>query len=234
MRRTNPKDYDNREAVTTAKVNQSSIAIGALGKLNPTPPKLVQWFDLTAAEIAAGFDATGLGLEDTDYYHWAICNGNNGTRDIQGKFVRANTTEAGGTGGQDTLDHKHNVAVGVSGYESAHTHSTPSGTSGSTTLTTAQIPAHSHALSNPSTSHLRYVADASGSYTMGAGTAWKDNYSTASDGGTGGSHNHTTPAGTSGAGSSHTHTTPASETSGASHTDNRPEYIELVPAMRIS
>jgi hypothetical protein len=161
---------------------------------------------LLAATISDddNFEQSGAtaGLGVNTYVGWAICNGNNGTPNLADRFIRSNVTGAGGTGGADTV---------------AHTHSIPSGTSGDTTLTTAQIPAHAHSFA---TAVKRYVGDASGSHAWpGAGTNAKDYYGTESDGGTGGSHNHTTPAGTSGA---------------ASNTNNMPAYFELVFLMRVS
>jgi hypothetical protein len=46
------------------------------------PPKGVIPCNLTAADIAAYFDATGRGIRGTPYEWWAICNGNNGTPDL--------------------------------------------------------------------------------------------------------------------------------------------------------
>jgi hypothetical protein len=50
------------------------------------------------------FDATGKGKPDTDVYGWAISNGQNGTRNMLGKFPRfvSNLADAGNTGGANT------------------------------------------------------------------------------------------------------------------------------------
>jgi hypothetical protein len=196
------------------------------------PLKGIICANLSAADIAANFVA-GLGTVGT-YVGWAICDGGNGTPNLTDKFIRSKVTGAGATGGADAVAHTHSVdpASFTSGAGSVHSHSTPSGTSGDTTLTTAQIPAHVH---NFASAVRRYVADASGSGTMAAGTNWKDLYNTETDGGTGGSHNHTTPAGTSGNESAHTHSVdvPATTSGAASDANNMPAYYELVYLMRV-
>lgn len=75
--------------------------------------------DCTAAYISANFDGTGLGKNERA--GWAICNGNNGTKNRNGRFPvgydpsRAGYNVLGSTGGQDSV-----------------------------TLTTAQLPSHMH------------------------------------------------------------------------------------------
>lgn len=71
---------------------------------------------------------------------WQVCDGTNGTPDLRGQFVRGagGSFAFGATGGATN-------ATGVTSSEGAHTH-TASGTSGSTTLTEAQMPEHTHRL----------------------------------------------------------------------------------------
>ena len=67
------------------------------------------------------FDGTGLGLDTSVERGFALCNGNNGTPDLSGKFITGL-----GTGDYDT--------IGNTGGEEEHT------------LTLAEIPSHNHNL----------------------------------------------------------------------------------------
>lgn len=71
------------------------------------PPGIVDSAYLTAVQVSAWFDSTGLGVPKKPYDGWAICNGNNGTPSLHHKFLRWSTTSAGGTGGSDTNSHTH-------------------------------------------------------------------------------------------------------------------------------
>ena len=66
------------------------------------PPRAIIPANLSAANIAAEFDATGLGRVGGPYQWWAVCNGNNSTPNLAGLFVRGSVTAAGGTGGSAT------------------------------------------------------------------------------------------------------------------------------------
>lgn len=72
------------------------------------PPKTVVYADLSPSEITANFNGTGLGTS-ANWSGWAICNGNNGTRNLANKFVRAVTGGSGGTGGSDSNSHTHST-----------------------------------------------------------------------------------------------------------------------------
>ena len=78
---------------------------------------------LTAAQVTANFDATGLGNKGGPYGGWAICNGSNGTPSLDGRFPRMGVSGAGGTGGSDSSAHTHAVdpASVASGAPSATT-----------------------------------------------------------------------------------------------------------------
>ena len=83
---------------------------------------------LSASNIATLFDATGLGVPGKAWAGWAIRNGNNGTTNLTGKFLRFNTAAAGATGGADSQASNVTGAVlsGVPGIGTlaapAHTH----------------------------------------------------------------------------------------------------------------
>jgi hypothetical protein len=76
---------------------------------------------LFRGNMAAFFDNTGKGLVDTKYANWALCNGNNSTVNLKGRFVV----------GFDTGDTDYNV-IGKSGGAK------------NVTLSIDQIPAHTH------------------------------------------------------------------------------------------
>ena len=92
-----------------------------------TPPKAIVACNLTADDVVAEFDATGLGRKTGPYEWWAICNGNNGTPDLAGLFVRHNSTAAGGSGGSLTTssndtDEEVSSGVGTDVAADGHTH----------------------------------------------------------------------------------------------------------------
>jgi hypothetical protein len=53
--------------------------------------------NLSAAQIAASFDGTGLGLYE--YTGWAICNGLNGTPDLTDLYIKHSNATAGTASG---------------------------------------------------------------------------------------------------------------------------------------
>jgi hypothetical protein len=64
----------------------------------------IKEIDVTNAYLTANFDASGLGTNER--LGWAICNGNNGTRDRSGKSgMQYNSTYPvlGATGGSETV-----------------------------------------------------------------------------------------------------------------------------------
>lgn len=113
--------------------------------------------------------------------HWCLCDGittNNLTvPDLRGKMILGSSTEhtVGETGGSET-----------------HTHSV-SGTVGATTLSTAQMPSHSHPFSAFITGRQYYMESG---YICGAGSS-----STSATGGSG-SHTHPLSGAQSGSASS--------------------------------
>jgi hypothetical protein len=166
---------------------------------------------LTAAQVQFFFDATGLGKPGKGWAGWAICNGNNGTPDDNGKFTRANTSAAGATGGSDSSAHTH-----------PNDHDHASFNSGSTTLTDAQVPATEIGvgaidvrMDTAAGAVCRNLA-----YTAGAASP-SGNAISVQGGGQGHLHAVDVPAYTG-------------DTGAASATDNRPAYAEKVPLMRIS
>lgn len=88
----------------------------------------VQLVDCSDAYITANFDGTGLGISDR--VGWAICNGNNGTRNWNGKVPLSygvDYTTMGATGGSKdavVVDHTHKTiaSTGAIAFHNASTH----------------------------------------------------------------------------------------------------------------
>lgn len=92
---------EHRE-VANSLVNEFAI-IGEIKMLN-----------VTQEFIDANFDATGLGV--LNYTGWAVCNGNNGTKDFSGRVAIGNSEyyPIGTTGGNKDavlVSHKHESIV---------------------------------------------------------------------------------------------------------------------------
>lgn len=72
-----------------AQSNSNVLPIGSIVGAN-----------LSAADIALYF-SSGLGVDGNRWEGWAICDGSNGTPNLDGKWVRYETAEAGGSGNID-------------------------------------------------------------------------------------------------------------------------------------
>jgi hypothetical protein len=215
-----------------------AIAVGvdrlASQQVGVTPIKGVVMADLSGSDITAYFDGTGLGIVGQPWENWALCNGNNGTRNLTGKFLRLSTAAAGGVGGADSSAHTHAVdhdhGSFTSGSEAAHTHAVDPGsfTSGDEAAHTHAVDHdhgvfnsagegahthavdHTHGLGNDFTPGVSKSLSLSFSGTSGVGSAHvhavnPPAFTGAS--GVGSSHAHAVdvPSTTSGVGSSHTH-----------------------------
>jgi len=198
------------------------------------PPKTIIHSHLIAADIAAHFEASGLAKVPGPYAGWAICNGMNGTPDLNGRFLRVNGAGAGAVGGSDTSDHTHSIAhdhaAVTSAAEAGHTHS---------------VPNHQHLLPLGYDPNWVFYAVDSG-YTPVFGSGFETLVRSALGmGGTGVfgngavrlAYTRNDGGGNTGVGTSHSHSVdlPAlSQASGAaSNTENRPAYVELVALMRL-
>lgn len=195
------------------------------------PPKSILGAYLSADDIAASFDETGLGKSDSSYAGWAICNGENGTPNLDGRFPRMSTMAAGAVGGNDNSDHTHSI-----------NHDHPAFNSGSEAAHTHQTPAHQHLMPiGFDGSNQFWVAGSDGGPRYGSTvfsaprTApgigdWQDNLARLA-------YTETVPQTPTSAGTAHAHSIdppPLAATSGeASATDNRPAFVELVPLMRL-
>lgn len=100
----------------------------------------------TAAGVPAGVICLWSGTIVTIPAGWVICNGSNGTPDLREKFIMGAggvNYNQGASGGSIT----RTLATDAAG---AHTHG---GVTGNTTLTVAQMPAHSHGVTDPGHNH---------------------------------------------------------------------------------
>jgi len=93
-----------------AKLDVNGVILG----IGMVPPGGIVMF---SGDINTAFDAAGTGRLGTPFQGWQLCNGNNGSPDLQDRFIAGagRNYQIGNTGGADRI-----------------------------TLTTDQLPAHSH------------------------------------------------------------------------------------------
>ena len=179
---------------------------------------------------------------------WHICDGTDGTPDMRDRVpVGASASKAkGASGGSETHDHAVSVTVAphaatsitgsvasaYSGVSSSTASASISGTVGSTTLSTTQIPSHSHKLEESSGTIPSGNLGAYG--VLIPNTSARSSHATGGSGShthslSGGSHSHSI------SGSTHTHgagtlKTPAlshSASGAATSTEALPPYVAL-------
>ena len=106
------------EVSGATKVTGDVTVDGTLSGIGIVPTgSIVMW----SGNVGTAFDGTGLGLADTQYEGWALCNGNNGTPNLKGRFVA----------GYDPASGDYNSIGEVHG-ENFHT------------LTVNEMPSHNH------------------------------------------------------------------------------------------
>ena len=141
---------------------------------------------------------------------WALCNGSNGTPNLRDRFIvgAGSTYAPGATGGANTHTH------------TASADNTTAGTTiGATTLTVAQMPTHTHELSNGG----RILSTGVGSTLLSPGASGTPVQYGAYIDSTGGSGSHTHTA----TGTAHTHTVTVATG------DNLPSYYALAYIMKL-
>merc|ERR1719334_24011 len=177
---------------------------------------------------------------------WTLCDGSNGTPDLQGRFVVGGGTSTfnyGDIGGASA--HSHTISTSVSGsVESttlAHDHeidTSVSGSVGNTALTTAQLPAHNHG--NGAYTQLLKSATCSGTISVTDETCGEpylyDSASIVSQG-SGQSHTHSSgslsvSASASSTSQSHAHSLSLSHNASAASTSQLPPYYTLCYIMK--
>ena len=97
---------------------------GEIQGIGMTPPGGVIMFH---GETSGNFDGSGIGVAGTAYEGWAICNGQNGTPDLRGRFI-----VGVGRNGDPAYTGNTTYQMGDAGGEEAHT------------LTREEMPAHNH------------------------------------------------------------------------------------------
>lgn len=117
----------NNNPQSTLDVTGDVNASGNIKGIGMIPPGGVIMFSGT---LAGKFDATGLGIAGTEYEGWALCNSQNTTPDLRGRFIVSYDERTGGT----------LPAFSDATYNTINN----SGGSKEVTLTVAQMPAHNH------------------------------------------------------------------------------------------
>jgi microcystin-dependent protein len=120
---------------------------------------------------------------------WLLCDGENGTPDLRDRFIV-------GAG--------NSYAVGAAGGATTHNHG---GVTGNTTITTATMPAHGHAIT---LGQLGNFNNSNGGRAWTSYTTTDNIRYTNTDAGSGGAHNHNISA-----------------------VDNRPPYYALAYIMKL-
>jgi hypothetical protein len=161
---------------------------------------------------------------------WAICDGNNGTPNLIGKFIKASETggETGG-GGNHTIDGNNNYVKLATEHLPDHTH-------GIAELTTSENGSHTHSYNDEYTD---WKTSGTGHYTTTNITTTGDTtFESLGLSSTSYKVNEGDISRTSGSGGAHTHTIPATNTSGVSNVKNdafsiEPSYFSLVFIMKL-
>ena len=128
-------DLNNQIATLTAGFNSLS---GTVASFNSRLLSVEGRLTTLEEAIASGIIVIWVGLIGNIPAGWRLTDGTNGTPDLRNRFVIA----AGST-----------YAVNAIGGSANHTH-TITGTTGGTSLTVNQMPAHNHALNDPGHFHI--------------------------------------------------------------------------------
>lgn len=178
-----------------------------------------------AAALPAGIITKWSGSIASIPATWYLCDGTNGTPDLRDKFIvgAGSTYAVGATGG---------AASTTSGAGGDHNHG---GSTGAYTLTTADIPAHTHTGTTASggahthTLPNSYIAASGGGVSFGAGGLYATYANSTTD--SGGAHTHTFTTDAAGGGGGHSHSISSSGTH--THTvATLPPYYALAYIMK--
>ena len=197
-------DLNSSNPLSTDSVSQSDDHIRLIkSAIKATFPNLTGPVTATQAAlnapIPAGLIALWSGSIAAVPSGWALCNGSNGTPDLRDRFiVGAGTTYAvGATGGSLTSS----AAGGHTHTESSAGGHNHTGVTGDTSLTTNQMPSHTHTWTGTQTSEDNNFTAGSNWLREGSTVQSSSFTVTTTATGEGAAHNHT--IGTDG---SHSHT----------------------------
>ncbi len=198
----------NNDGVPDSGIETLVLCTGCAGEdyTFPFSPIMMVYDDPTDA---TKFDQTGgdKGLGLGTYTGWALCNGNNGTIDLRGKFpVGYSDTDGdydlGDTGGSKTV-----------------------------TLTKAQLPKHQHVLGNSTDNSSQTTGNHTHTYTN------QPNQADVGSGGSSATRNNVDTSQTTGGTGAHVHTGNTGDgttdgLSGSAH-ENRPPFFTLLFIQKI-
>ncbi len=212
----------NGSGITSSEITDGTIVNAdvndvAASKLTGALPA-IDGSSLTGIEgVPSGIISMWSGAAAAIPSGWNLCDGNNGTPNLVGKFIKGGST-AGTAGGSGTTSsnggHTH---TGPSHTHSgpSHTHSTPnhshshSLSAGSHTLSTSQIPSHRHTGSVTVSRSENFTAFPNGYFTVSTVRGLDD----------GGAYSSAVGyTGYAGSGSSHSHSLSGSISSGGGGT----------------
>jgi len=156
----------------TAPISSASVTVGADQVINPPYTTLKPFKNISGSGKIIHPGAIAITTETTIPGGWVLCNGDSGTPNLAGKYIRASDT-AGSTGGATTHTHP---AVSHTHSSTGHTHA---GTTNGNSPTTGSTPdggssgasaapnGHTHSLSAASAS----ATYASSNLTTNAGSS---------------------------------------------------------------
>ncbi|OUR97579.1 hypothetical protein A9Q81_12965 [Gammaproteobacteria bacterium 42_54_T18] len=123
----NPGKNTNVLATQVTMSSSGMDVVGTIKGIGMVPPGAVL---IQSGSLASRYDNTGKGVTDTPYNGWAICNGQNGTPNLQDRFIVGAGRDAAPntSGGPDV--HTHISAPPAQSFISTpsgeHTHGMPS------------------------------------------------------------------------------------------------------------
>lgn len=170
---TNKLQYNPTDKTSTAEVNFTGVPPKIAGKEIATKEFVTSSI---LAALPTGVIVTWSGAANAIPAGWGLCNGQNGTPDLQDRFIigAGKTYAVGATGGATTHDHggkTGGTAISVNQMPS-HTHTVSDGT-------------HTHGVNDPGHAHIQTRREDSGArhptggygsvlVADGYGTAWTD------------------------------------------------------------